>query len=235
MTILFLRSIKARSDFIKRNTKKRNNLFFLFEEGPFQNQERERLWKTKCAQKHHSSKRKKAKKRLKDHFEEQNRMPKLHWTIWNSWCENMRQNLILRNAIDGWPPGNTSYCRLFFLLHDWIALAVSQDEFCFVKRAWTSNCRHYRYIVTSHSCCVLNKNALLAFHSVCYVLFGDKRRSLKEENAMKSLNKTQTWEQWVLSSCLKKPKTYRRLWSTTPPQGKFSENDKWNRVLHFIL
>ena len=30
-------------DFIKRNTKKRNNLFLLFKKGPFQNQERERL------------------------------------------------------------------------------------------------------------------------------------------------------------------------------------------------
>ena len=35
-----------------RNTKKRNNLFLLFKKGPFKNQERERLRKTKCAQKH---------------------------------------------------------------------------------------------------------------------------------------------------------------------------------------
>ena len=36
------------------------------------------------------------------------------------------------------------------------------------------------------------KNALLAFHSVCYALFRDKRGSLKQENAMKSRDKTQT-------------------------------------------
>ena len=69
----------------------------------------------------------------------------------------------------------------FCLLHDWLALAVSQHEFCFFNRAWKSYSRHYRYIVTSHSCWVVNKNALLAFHSgVCYVVFRDKRGSLKE-------------------------------------------------------
>lgn len=56
MTILFLIRIKGRSDFIKRNTRKRNNLFLLFRKGPFQNQERERLWKTKYAQKHRKGK-----------------------------------------------------------------------------------------------------------------------------------------------------------------------------------
>ena len=40
-------------------------MFLLFKKGPFQNQERERLWKTKCAQKHHSSKRKKSQKAAK--------------------------------------------------------------------------------------------------------------------------------------------------------------------------
>ena len=41
----------------------------------------------------------KAKKLLKDHFEEHDRMPKLHWTKLIS-NENMKQNLNLRNAID---------------------------------------------------------------------------------------------------------------------------------------
>jgi len=40
----------------------------------------------------------------------------------------------------------------------WISLAVS-DGLCFVKRVWKSNWRLYRYIVTSHSCWVLNENA----------------------------------------------------------------------------
>ena len=35
-------------------------------------------------------------------------------------------------------------------------------------------------------------NALLAFHSVSYVLSRDQRGSLKQENAMKSRDKTQT-------------------------------------------
>jgi len=48
------------------------------------------------------------------------------------------------------------------------------------KRAWKSNGRYYRCILTWHSCWVLNKNGLLAFHSVCYVLFTDKRGSSKE-------------------------------------------------------
>ena len=42
--------------------------------------------------------------------------------------------------MDGCPPGNTSYCRLFivgiffFLLHDEMTLAVSKDALCFVKQ-----------------------------------------------------------------------------------------------------
>ena len=51
-----------------------------------------------------------------------------------------------------------------------------------------SNCHHYRYIATSHSCWVLDRNALLALHRVCFVLFRDGRRRLKEENAMLSSN-----------------------------------------------
>jgi len=57
------------------------------------------------------------------------------------------------------------------------------------------NSRHFAigtFIATSHSRWVLNKNALLALHSVCFVLFRDRRRHLKEENAMKSHSRTQT-------------------------------------------
>ena len=54
-----------------------------------------------------------------------------------------------------------------------------------------------KFLTLSVYCCinswgVLQKNALLAFHSVCYVLFRDQRRGLKQENAMKSHDKTQT-------------------------------------------
>jgi len=44
---------------------------------------------------------------------------------------------------------------------------LALSEFCFVKWAWKSSCRYYRYTGTSHSCWVLNKNASLAFHTVC--------------------------------------------------------------------
>ena len=37
------RKNQACSDFVKRNTEKRNNLFLLFKKGPFQKQEREPL------------------------------------------------------------------------------------------------------------------------------------------------------------------------------------------------
>ena len=37
----------------------------------------------------------------------------------------------------------------FFLLHDWLAWVVSDEKFCFVKRARKSKCRHYRYTVRS--------------------------------------------------------------------------------------
>ena len=47
-----------------------------------------------------------------------------------------------------------------------------------------------------HCCTTLlvssTEECLLAFHSVCYVLFRDKRGSLRQENAMKSHDKTQT-------------------------------------------
>ena len=42
--------------------------------------------------------------------------------------------------LNGRPPGNSSYCRLFivdiffFLLHDEMTLAVSKDALCFVKQ-----------------------------------------------------------------------------------------------------
>ena len=43
--------------------------------------------------------------------------------------------------LNGGPPGNTFYCRLFivgiffFLLHDEMTLAVSKDVLCFVKQS----------------------------------------------------------------------------------------------------
>ena len=74
-----------------------------------------------------------------------------------------------------------------------MTLAVSKYELCFVKQrenqiVVTIGAR----IVTLHSCWVVNKNVLLAFHSASSVLFRGKRRSIKEQNAMKSHNKTQT-------------------------------------------
>ena len=64
------------------------------------------------------------------------------------------------------------------------------DVFC--QAAWKSNCRHCWCIDTLHACWVVNKNVLLAYDSVSSVLFRDKRRSIKEQNAIKSHNKTQT-------------------------------------------
>ena len=66
-----------------------------------------------------------------------------------------------------------------FFLHDEMSLAVSKDELCFVKQ------RENQIVLTV-------ENVLLAFYSVSSVLFRDKRRSIKEQNAMKSHNKTQT-------------------------------------------
>ena len=36
---------------------------------------------------------------------------------------------------------------VFFLLHDCLASVVSEEKFCFVKRAWKSKGRHSRYTV----------------------------------------------------------------------------------------
>ena len=46
------------------------------------------------------------KKQLKAHFEQHNRMPKLHWTKWNSWCENIELWIVLS-------------LLSFLFLHDW--------------------------------------------------------------------------------------------------------------------
>ena len=73
-----------------------------------------------------------------------------------------------------------------------MTLAVSKDELCFVKQ------RENQIVVTVDALLhytaywVINKNVLLAFHSVSSVLFRDKKKSIKEQNAIKSHNKTQT-------------------------------------------
>ena len=68
-----------------------------------------------------------------------------------------------------------------------MTLAVSKDALCFVKQ------RENQIVLTIgallHYTDVVNKNILLAFHSVSSVIFRDKRRSIKEQNAMKSHNK----------------------------------------------
>ena len=72
-----------------------------------------------------------------------------------------------------------------------MSLAVSKDELCFVKQR---EIKLSSLLVHCYITCMLsvNKNVLLAFYSVSSVLFRDKRRSIKEQNAMKSHNKTQT-------------------------------------------
>ena len=69
-----------------------------------------------------------------------------------------------------------------------MTLAVSKDALCFVKQ------RKNQIVLTfgallHYTDGVVNKIILLAFHSVSSVLFRDKRRSIKEQNAMKSHNK----------------------------------------------
>ena len=67
-----------------------------------------------------------------------------------------------------------------------MTLAVSKDALCFVKQRENQivlTIGAY-YIILMLSC---NKNILLAFHSVSSVLLRDKRRSIKEQNAMKAI------------------------------------------------
>ena len=64
---------------------------------------------------------------------------------------------------------------------------------CFVSSSERKN----QIVVTigtllHHILCEFYRIALLAFHSVCYVLFRDKRGSLRQENGIKSRDKTQT-------------------------------------------
>ena len=66
---------------------------------------------------------------------------------------------------------------------------VSEHKLCFVKRAWESNCLHCRFNVRSQSRWVLNKNALLAFHSVWLVHFRDKIRSLGNKMLWKAITR----------------------------------------------
>ena len=64
---------------------------------------------------------------------------------------------------------------------------------------------------------------LLAFHSVSSVLFRDKRRSIKEQNAMKGHNKKNIG---TMSNykCLKKAKIHRRFLPTITTQGKHQDS-----------
>ena len=86
-----------------------------------------------------------------------------------------------------------SFLLAFSFFFPWLnEFSCFQRWVVFCQAAWKSNCRHCWCIVTLHACWVVNKNVLLAFYSVSSVLFRDKRRSIKEQNAMKSHNKTQT-------------------------------------------
>ena len=65
--------------FHQKERKEEEQSVLAFQEGTVPKSERERLRKTTCAQTS-LVKRKKAKEWLNDHFEENNQMPKVHWT-----------------------------------------------------------------------------------------------------------------------------------------------------------
>ena len=125
--------------------------------------------------------------------------PRLRWNrLWRS-SRNVWWPLHspYRGACHSSQTQKTSYCRLFFIsiffFFTWLnEFSCFQRWVVFCQAAWKSNCRHCWCIVTLHACWVVNKNVLLAFYSVSSVLFRDKRRSIKEQNAMKRHNKTQT-------------------------------------------
>ena len=63
-----------------------------------------------------------------------------------------------------------SVVNFFFLITPLKCFGCFRTWVLFFNRAWKSNCRYYRYIVISHSCWVLNKNALLPTVFVTYFL-----------------------------------------------------------------
>ena len=70
-----------------------------------------------------------------------------------------------------------------------MTLAVSKDALCFVKQRENQIVLTIGALLHFTNVELKNKNILLAFHSVSSVLFRDKRRSIKEQNAMKRHNK----------------------------------------------
>ena len=76
--------MKARSDFIKRNTKKEEQSVLAFKERTVPEPRKGTPLKNKMRSKTSLVKKKEAKKRLKDHFMEHNRMPKFWLTKYNT-------------------------------------------------------------------------------------------------------------------------------------------------------
>ena len=58
-----------------------------------------------------------------------------------------RENLLCEDSICMVNLPEKPRVIVFCLLEYWLASVVSEEKFCFVKRALKSKCRHYRYTV----------------------------------------------------------------------------------------